>query len=167
MYAIVFVQHLNCLILRWDVLIEYYISDLASEGTCHLRLQIVVLRDTLGRITGNKSWLAVLLYFKGENMDAYKKNNYYEEVELYSRLTGKDGANIPVEIIGAYLDGYEKGKEEKTKSCEGCKRYTYNIIKNIPEYKKAPTMLMYNILKALSEIPFTDKERKKRKRGEK
>ena len=35
-----------------------------------------------------------------------------EEVELYSKLTGKDGTQEPIVRIGAYLDGYEKGKED-------------------------------------------------------
>ena len=35
-----------------------------------------------------------------------------EEVELYSKLTGKDGTREPIVRIGAYLDGYEKGKED-------------------------------------------------------
>ena len=36
----------------------------------------------------------------------------HEEVELYSRLTGNDGYKTPISIIGAYLDGYEKGRTE-------------------------------------------------------
>ena len=35
-----------------------------------------------------------------------------EEVELYSKLTGEDGFNEPIVRIGAFLDGYEKGKED-------------------------------------------------------
>ena len=35
-----------------------------------------------------------------------------EEVELYSKITGKDGWNEPIVRIGAFLDGYEKGKED-------------------------------------------------------
>lgn len=35
-----------------------------------------------------------------------------EEVELYSKITGKDGYNEPIVRIGAFLDGYEKGKED-------------------------------------------------------
>lgn len=35
-----------------------------------------------------------------------------DELALYSKLTGKDGLNVPVGIIGAYLDGYERGKAD-------------------------------------------------------
>ena len=35
-----------------------------------------------------------------------------EAVELYSKLTGKDGTQESIVRIGAYLDGYEKGKED-------------------------------------------------------
>ena len=35
-----------------------------------------------------------------------------EEVELFTKLSGRDGQNTPVGIIGAYLDGYEKGKAD-------------------------------------------------------
>lgn len=34
-----------------------------------------------------------------------------EEVEEYSKLTGKDGWHEPIIKIGAYLDGYYKGLE--------------------------------------------------------
>lgn len=34
-----------------------------------------------------------------------------DEVELYSKLTGEDGWNVPIIKIGAYLDGYAKGLE--------------------------------------------------------
>jgi hypothetical protein len=43
---------------------------------------------------------------KGDNM------SLREEVELYSKLTGKDGYNEPIVRIGAFLDGYEKGKAD-------------------------------------------------------
>lgn len=36
----------------------------------------------------------------------------HKEVELYSRLTGKNGYKTSISVIGAYLDGYEKGKAE-------------------------------------------------------
>ena len=36
-----------------------------------------------------------------------------DEIELYTKLTGKDGQHTPICVIGAYIDGYEKGKEEK------------------------------------------------------
>jgi hypothetical protein len=35
-----------------------------------------------------------------------------DELELYSKLTGKDGTHTPICVIGAYLDGYEKGRNE-------------------------------------------------------
>lgn len=34
-----------------------------------------------------------------------------EDVELYSKLTGEDGWNVPIMKVGAYLDGYNKGLE--------------------------------------------------------
>lgn len=33
-----------------------------------------------------------------------------DEIALYTELSGNDGNHTPVGIIGAYLDGYEKGK---------------------------------------------------------
>ena len=54
----------------------------------------------------------------------------HEEVELYSRLTGKDGYKTPIGIIGAYLDGYEKGKAEAQPEiihCQNCKFYQSNF----------------------------------------
>ena len=33
-----------------------------------------------------------------------------DEVALYTELSGNDGNHTPIGIIGAYLDGYEKGK---------------------------------------------------------
>ena len=36
----------------------------------------------------------------------------HEEVALYAKLTGNDAENTPVCVIGAYLDGYEKGKTD-------------------------------------------------------
>lgn len=38
-----------------------------------------------------------------------------DEVALYSQLTEKDALNVPVGTIGAYLDGYDKGKVEQPK----------------------------------------------------
>lgn len=34
-----------------------------------------------------------------------------DEITLYTELSGNDGNHTPIGIIGAYLDGYEKGKE--------------------------------------------------------
>ena len=39
-----------------------------------------------------------------------------DEVALYSKLTGKDGSDVPVGIIGAYLDGYERGKADASET---------------------------------------------------
>ena len=36
----------------------------------------------------------------------------WEEVALYTKLSGQDGEHTPIMKIGAYLDGYEKGKAE-------------------------------------------------------
>ena len=33
-----------------------------------------------------------------------------DEIELYSELSGNDGQHTAIGIIGAYLDGYERGK---------------------------------------------------------
>ena len=33
-----------------------------------------------------------------------------DEIAQYTELSGNDGAHTPIGIIGAYLDGYEKGK---------------------------------------------------------
>ncbi len=35
-----------------------------------------------------------------------------DDVILYSKLTGNDGLHTPIGIIGAYLDGYERGKKD-------------------------------------------------------
>ena len=34
-----------------------------------------------------------------------------DDIALYTELSGKDGEHTPISVIGAYLDGYEKGKE--------------------------------------------------------
>lgn len=36
-----------------------------------------------------------------------------DEMTLYTKLSGKDGNHTPIGIIGAYLDGYEKGKADQ------------------------------------------------------
>ena len=36
-----------------------------------------------------------------------------DEMELYTKLTGEDATHVPIMKIGAYLDGYEKGKNDK------------------------------------------------------
>lgn len=33
-----------------------------------------------------------------------------DDIELYSELSGNDGQHTAIGIIGAYLDGYEKGR---------------------------------------------------------
>ena len=33
-----------------------------------------------------------------------------EDVSRYTELSGNDGLHTPIGIVGAYLDGYEKGK---------------------------------------------------------
>lgn len=32
-----------------------------------------------------------------------------EDIEQYTKLTGKDGWQVPIIKVGAYLDGYNKG----------------------------------------------------------
>lgn len=39
-----------------------------------------------------------------------------EEMEKYTKLTGEDGAHVPIMKLGAYLDGYEKGIEMLNKA---------------------------------------------------
>lgn len=34
-----------------------------------------------------------------------------DDMEQYTKLTGKDATNVPIIKIGAYLDGYDKGIE--------------------------------------------------------
>ncbi len=36
-----------------------------------------------------------------------------DEIALYTKLSGNDGEHTPIGIIGAYLDGYDKGREER------------------------------------------------------
>jgi len=36
-----------------------------------------------------------------------------DEMALFTELSGRDGEHTPIGVIGAYLDGYEKGKEEE------------------------------------------------------
>ena len=38
-----------------------------------------------------------------------------DEVEKYSKLTGEDGWTVPIIKVGAFLDGYEKGREDAVK----------------------------------------------------
>lgn len=35
-----------------------------------------------------------------------------DTIALYTELSGNDGENTPIVIIGAYLDGYDKGRED-------------------------------------------------------
>lgn len=35
-----------------------------------------------------------------------------DEIAKYTELSGNDGWHTPIGVIGAYLDGYEKGKGE-------------------------------------------------------
>lgn len=46
----------------------------------------------------------------------------HEEVEKFSRLSGKDGHKTPISRIGGFLDGYETAKEEakRTGKWEWC-----------------------------------------------
>ena len=34
-----------------------------------------------------------------------------DDMEQYTKLTGKDATNVPIIKLGAYLDGYDKGIE--------------------------------------------------------
>lgn len=36
-----------------------------------------------------------------------------DTIALYTELSGNDGENTPIVIIGAYLDGYERGKADR------------------------------------------------------
>lgn len=36
-----------------------------------------------------------------------------DEIALYTKLSGNDGEHTAIGIIGAYLDGYEKGKNDR------------------------------------------------------
>ena len=47
-----------------------------------------------------------------------------EEIALYTELSGNDGAHTPIGVIGAYLDGYEKGNAE-------AKEKAVAVIKNL------------------------------------
>jgi hypothetical protein len=38
-----------------------------------------------------------------------------DEIEKYTKLSGNDGWHTPIGIIGAYLDGYEKGLNDMAK----------------------------------------------------
>lgn len=40
----------------------------------------------------------------------------HDEVELFSKLSGEDGWHTSIARVGAYLDGYNKGKEETEQS---------------------------------------------------
>lgn len=40
-----------------------------------------------------------------------------DEIELYTKLSGNDGEHTSIGIIGAYLDGYEKGLELSENKC--------------------------------------------------
>lgn len=35
-----------------------------------------------------------------------------DDIAQYTELSGNDGLHTPIGIIGAYLDGYEKGKAD-------------------------------------------------------
>lgn len=48
-----------------------------------------------------------------------------DEVALYSKLTGNDGMNTSISIIGAYLDGYERGKASAQPDIVRCKDCRY------------------------------------------
>ena len=78
-----------------------------------------------------------------------------DEVALYSQLTGRDGLNVPVGIIGAYLDGYEKGKASaqpkrgkwihhpeigwgETWLCDQCGEKTASTVMGKPRWKFCP-----------------------------
>ncbi len=41
-----------------------------------------------------------------------------DEIARYTELSGNDGEHTPIGIIGAYLDGYEKGLESREKKGE-------------------------------------------------
>lgn len=53
-----------------------------------------------------------------------------DDVVLYSQLTGEDGLNVPIGIIGAYLDGYEKGKASIQPEIIRCRDCRYGILEH-------------------------------------
>ena len=77
-----------------------------------------------------------------------------DEVALYSKLTGKDALNVPVGIIGAYLDGYDKAKAEQPKKgrwisadamfhgvpfyCSECGENTWDTVMGKPRWNFCP-----------------------------
>ena len=83
-----------------------------------------------------------------------------DEVALYSKLTGNDGMNTPISIIGAYLDGYDKGKAEQPKKgrwisadaifggvpfyCSECGENTLDTVMGKPRWKFCPMCGSYN-----------------------
>jgi len=83
-----------------------------------------------------------------------------DEVALYSQLTGKDALNVPVAIIGAYLDGYDKGKAEQQKTgkwisadaifggapfyCSECGENTWDTVMGKPRWNFCPMCGSYN-----------------------
>lgn len=53
----------------------------------------------------------------------------HEEVTKYNKLTGEDGWMTPVIKVGAYLDGYDKGRKDGIE--EGENKASDIIIKNV------------------------------------
>lgn len=55
----------------------------------------------------------------------------HEEVEKFSRLSGKDGHKTPISRIGGFLDGYETAKEEAKRTGNGNGAVTITYVQNV------------------------------------
>ena len=56
-----------------------------------------------------------------------------DEIARYTELSGNDGEHTPIGIIGAYLDGYEKGLESR----ENIKGEWIPVSERLPEKNRA------------------------------
>ena len=61
----------------------------------------------------------------------------YEQKELYTKLTGEDANNISIGYLGAYLDGYERGKADMVAMLKELK----NEIIELPSPQREPEYL--------------------------
>lgn len=55
-----------------------------------------------------------------------------DEIKRYTELSGNDGEHTPIGIIGAYLDGYEKGLESR----ENIKGEWIPVSERLPEERE-------------------------------
>ena len=69
-----------------------------------------------------------------------------DDIAKYTELSGNDGEHTAIGIIGAYLDGYDKGKEERPWGkwviseirCPNCLEYFNTDCYSTEELKKCP-----------------------------